>query len=124
MVELDANGNIPLKTHARVYKVVDLKSGRVGYNVATGGPDGLEPLDQERIEGYTTFRGFVTELLPMRDAEAEVARLRTLAPQFEETEYTQLIARVKYRLEKNIASPLEGHSVLHDLKALLREVKA
>ena len=60
----------------------------------------------------------------MRDAEAEVARLQTLAPQFEETEYTQLIARVKYRLEKNIASPLEGHSVLHDLKALLRELKA
>lgn len=86
MEELDANGNIPLKTHASVYKVVDLKSGRVGYNVVTGGPDGLEPLAQERIEGYATFRGFVTELLPMRDAE--VARLRSLDPQFEETEYT------------------------------------
>lgn len=61
MIELDANGNLPAVTQARVYVVAGFEDGEPfsGLNHWSNGGS----MTQERIEAYTTFQGWACETL-------------------------------------------------------------
>ncbi len=61
MIELDANGQVPMLKHCRVYIVAGFTDGRPfkGFNIWTD----TGPLKQSDIEAYDTFQGWATDTL-------------------------------------------------------------
>lgn len=61
MIELDANGQISLLQHCRVYIVAGYTDGRPfkGFNIWTD----TGPMTQRDIEAYNTFQGWATDTL-------------------------------------------------------------
>ena len=124
MIELRADGSIPgQNTHGRVYKVVDPMTGEVGYNCwASDLPQG-EPHCLERIEGYDSFHGYVSEILPIAEVEALVQSLNRKPKEKIDTPHTLMVKRVRARLALGNAEAIDGITVLQDMAEMLLDIE-
>lgn len=126
MIELRKNAAGKLEVpgepkFGRVYKIVNLMTGEVGYNYTTSDLPALENLD--RIEAYDSFRGWVTEIVSAKESYETVKRLNAVRPiEKLDTPHTLLVARVNRRLAEQDAGFIDGYDVLDDMRELRADI--
>lgn len=124
MIELRADGSIPgPDQYGRIYKVIDPMTGIVGYSMwGSDLPEG-EPDTIANIEAYDSFGGFVTDILPIKEAKSKVRELNG-GPQVKvSTEHTRLVERVRRRLAEGIQGDIDGFTVLDDMRGMLVDIQ-
>lgn len=124
MIELRADGSIPGPSeYGRIYKVIDPMTGIVGYNMwASDLPEG-DPDTIANIEGYDSFGGFVTDILPIKEAKSKVRELNGGPKEKVPTEHTRLVERVRRRLAEGIQGDIDGFTVLDDMREMLTDIE-
>lgn len=126
MIELRADGSKP-GPHAvgRVYEIVDLMTGQVGYNCVTEETVDLlnARIAQYGIEQYDTFLQWIGDVTTSNATVAQVRSLNNGPKKFVETEHTKLVARVKRRLEEGHGGIIDGHDVLADMQEMLLDIQ-
>ena len=124
MIELRADGSIPgPDQYGRIYKVVDPMTGIVAYNMwASDLPEG-EPDSIKRIRAYYSFAGFVTDILPIEEANRKVRELNDGPKEKVSTSHTRMIERVRRRLDEGIEGDIDGFTALQDMAEMLADIE-
>ena len=124
MIELRADGSIPgPDQYGRIYKVVDPMTGIVAYNMrASDLPEG-EPDSIKRIRAYDSFAGFVTDILPIEEANRKVRELNDGPKEKVSTSHTRMIQRVRRRLAEGIEGDIDGFTALQDMAEMLADIE-
>ena len=124
MIELRADGSIPgPDQYGRIYKVVDPMTGIVAYNMrASDLPEG-EPDSIKRIRAYYSFAGFVTDILPIEEANRKVRELNNGPKEKVSTSHTRMIERVRRRLAEGIEGDIDGFTALQDMAEMLADIE-
>ena len=124
MIELRADGSIPgVDTHGRVYKVVDLMTGVVGYNCWVSDLSNGDPEILARIEKYDTFRGYASDILPISEIKTLVQSLNCRPSEKIDTPHTLMVKRVRERIASGNAEIIDGFSVLQDMAEILLDIE-
>lgn len=124
MIELREDGSIPgPDQYGRIYKLVDPITGCIGYNMwASEFPQG-DPRTVAQIEGYSSFLGFVTDVLPIEEAYTKVRALNDAPDEYMDTPHTLLVARVRRRVAEGLAGDVDGATVLQDLAEMVKDLE-
>ena len=124
MIELREDGSAPgPDQYGRIYKLLHPITGCVGYNMwASDLPNG-EPHVVAQIEGYSSFLGFVTDVLPIDEAYEKVRALNNAPDEYMDTPHTLMVARVRRRLAEGLSGDVDGITVLQDLADMVKDLE-
>ena len=124
MIELREDGSAPgPDQYGRIYKLLHTITGCVGYNMwASDLPNG-EPHVVAQIEGYSSFLGFVTDVLPIDEAYEKVRALNNAPDEYMDTPHTLMVARVRRRLAEGLSGDVDGITVLQDLADMVKDLE-
>lgn len=114
-----------IEPRAQAYRLVDPITGAVGYNMwQSSAPSEDTNVMQMRISQYDSFSGWATDILPAAEVQALVKKLNAAAAgAFEETPHTKLVDRVYRRIKDGDTSTVDGHSVIDDMREMLRDIE-
>ena len=76
-----------------------------------------------QIEGYSSFLGFVTDVLPIEEAYTKVRALNDAPDEYMDTPHTLLVARVRRRVTEGLAGDVDGATVLQDLAEMVTDLE-
>ena len=132
MIELRDNGKggweVPGEpVRGRVYKVVNLKTGQIGYNYTITDLEQIPAATAAMIEGYDTFVEWVTDMIPVDDVYTEVKRLNQEATKNKlriPTKFTKRLDDIRYRMKTGQVAIINGHSTLDDIHWLLDQLRS
>ena len=127
MIELRLNPEtgkheVPGKPHhGRVYKVVDLFTGEVGYNYSVTDLPELPKTTVSMIEGYDTFRGWVTDMIPI---EQVVSRAKELTVNDARVFFGKALlhARDEQRVPRLDENVRRVQSVIDDMREMYNDI--
>lgn len=108
MITIRADGSIPgPDKYGRAYKVINLMTGQVGYNLWGSDWPAGDPYVIKNIESYSTFAGWASDILPINEVDVLVGKLN-LTKQFVDTPHTLMIKRIRSRMNTNDVGVIDG----------------
>lgn len=122
MITIRADGSIPgPDKYGRAYQVVNQMTGKVGYNLwGSDLPEG-DPHTIKNIEGYKTFAGWASEILPIDQVNSMVTELNKIR-KFVDTPHTLMVKRVRQRLASNDIGVIDGFDAIHDMNEMYKDI--
>jgi hypothetical protein len=122
MITIRADGSIPgPDQYGRAYKVINQMTGQVGYNLWGSDLPAGDPYVIKNIERYSTFAGWVSDILPINEVEVLVGKLN-LTKQFVDTPHTLMIKRIRGRMNTNDVGVIDGFDVIADIEAMYKDI--
>lgn len=124
MIEFRADGSIPgPDKYGRIYKVVDLNTGEIGYNYSSSDLPGLDPYRMKIIKGYDTFRGWVTDIIDIKEVQKKCREMNDSPAEYIETPHTLLVKRVEQRLRSGNNGIVDGYRMLDDMLEMFHDIQ-